>query len=79
MNLWAVRTRFTPASSQAAFRLRMPEVKLSMVGTRPKAWRAKKVTTPAELAGSMTPTRSPFSVRAAIRRPRAKAARIRSV
>ena len=57
----------------------MPEVKLSMVGTRPKACRAKKVTTPAELAGSMTPTLSPFSVTAAIRRPRAKAERNRSV
>ena len=57
----------------------MPEVKLSMVGTRPKACRAKKVTTPAELAGSMTPTLSPFSVKAAIRRPRAKAERKRSV
>ena len=38
----------TPASSQAAFRLRMPAVKLSMVSTRPNACSAKNVTTPAE-------------------------------
>ena len=79
MNRWEVSTRLTPASSQAAFRLRMPAVKLSMAGVRPKACRAKKVTTEAELAGSMTPTRSPGLVKAAILRPSAKAARIRSV
>ena len=57
----------------------MPAVKLSMVGTRPKACRAKKVTTAAALAGSITPTRSPGLVIASILRPSAKAARIRSV
>ena len=57
----------------------MPAVKLSIAGTRPKACRAKKVTTAAELDGSSTPTRSPGSVMPAILRPSAKAARIRSV
>ena len=79
MNRWAVRIRVTPASLQAALRLRIPAVKLSIVGTRPKACRAKKVTTPAELDGNSTPTRSPFLVIPDRRRPRAKAPRIRSV
>ena len=78
-NRWEVSKRLTPASSQAAFRFRMPAVKLSMVGVRPNACSAKNVTTDAELAGSITPTRSPGSVKPAILRPSAKAARIRSV
>ena len=79
MKRWEVRTVFTPASSQAAFRFRMPAVKFSMVGVRPVACRAKKVTTPPALDGSMTPTRSPLAVKPAILRPSAKAARTRSV
>ena len=79
MNRWEVSTVFTPASSQAAFRFRMPAVKFSMVGVRPMACRAKNVTTPPPLDGSMTPTRSPLVVKPAIFRPSAKAARIRSV
>ena len=79
MKRWEVSTRLTPASLQAARRLRMPAVKLSMAGTRPKACRAKKVTTAPALEGSSTPTRSPRPVPAAILRPSAKLARIRSV
>ncbi len=57
----------------------MPEVKFSIVGTRPNACRPKKVTTPPELDGSITPTRSPGFVNPAILRPSAKLARIRSM
>ena len=76
---WAVSTRLTPASSQAARMFLRPAVKLIMVGVRPMACSAKKVTTAAELAGSITPTRSSGLVKAAILRPSAKDARIRSV
>ena len=69
----------TLASFTAARMLRMPAVKLSSTGVRPKACRAKRVTTPAELVGSRQPTRSPFLVNLAIRLPSANAARIRSV
>ena len=58
---------------------RKPAVKFSMVGTRPKACRAKKVTTEPAPEGNRTPTCSPGSVMAAILRPKAKLARMRSV
>ncbi len=54
-------------------------MKLSITGTRPMACRAKKVTTPAELVGSKTPTRSPFSVSRESLCPSANAARMTSV
>jgi hypothetical protein len=79
MNLWAVSTRLILASLQAALMFRRPAVKFSMVGTRPKACRAKKVTTEPEPDGNRMPTFSPGLVMAAILRPSAKLARIRSV
>ncbi len=79
MNRREVSTRFTPAVAQAERTLRGPALKFSITGTRPMASRAKKVATAPRLVGSSTPTCSPGAVTFDSRRPRAKAARIRSV
>ncbi len=79
MNRREVRIRFTPAEAQAERTLRGPALKFSITGTRPRACRAKKVTTTPMLVGNRTPTCSPGSVSFSMRRPSAKLARIRSV
>ena len=61
------------AVTTAASRLAGPAEKLSMAGTRPKAWSAKKVTAAALTLGTSTPTVSPGSVRAANLRPSTRA------
>ena len=60
------------AALQAASRFAGPAVKLSMAGTRPKAWSPKKATATAAVLGSSTPAMPSLGTGRAMRAPRTR-------
>ena len=73
MNSREVSTVRTSVATSAACMLALPVEKFSIAGTRPNACSATMVTTVALALGRKTATRSPGSLSAASRRPRAVA------